>query len=364
MKRYIIPAIAALLALAACTKQGPVQEPAREIGFQVANYVQTKADAPVKFTNKDFGTFAWHYAGDGTVSPFMKNEQVGQKGSEWKTLNNTYYWPKSGSLNFVSYSPYSADKAPAVSETSIAWTAYTVAGDDLMYADKANGQTENITPGTYNSVSGANGVPTLFHHALAKLSFKVEATFLEYTANDNNKSKTTWAITLTEATLKGIYNTGDLALALNTDNVTWKTDGWKADAAKTADAVKLVTAPNGVVLKAKEPQDLYDGKSFYVLPQTLADKAQALTLVFNITTTLPNGNVHNEVYNETLYLKDISKLTAWGMNQNIIYTIRIKPTAIANEVVPYTEDPSDVIITFDPAQADWVTVDTGAVIQI
>ena len=36
MKRYIIPAIAALLALAACTKQGPVQEPAREIGVQVA----------------------------------------------------------------------------------------------------------------------------------------------------------------------------------------------------------------------------------------------------------------------------------------------------------------------------------------
>ena len=372
MKRYIIPAIAALLALAACTKQGPVQEPAREIGFQVANYVQTKADAPVKFTNKDFGTFAWHYAGDGTVSPFMKNEQVGQKGSEWKTLNNTYYWPKSGSLNFVSYSPYSADKAPAVSETSIAWTAYTVAGDDLMYADKANGQTENITPGTYNAVSGANGVPTLFHHALAKLSFKAKATFLEYTADDNNKSKTTWVVTLKNATLKGIWNTGDLALNIADDNVTWKTDGWKADAAKTAEAVELVTAKDGLVLKT-DAQDLYDGNSFFVLPQALAAKAQAITLVFHIKTThiattdkkegVGQGTiVIDQDYSKTIDLREVSSLAAWQMNQNIVYTICIKPTA-TDPNNPHTDDPEDVVITFDPAQNGWEDV-KDATIQI
>lgn len=364
MKKYIIPAIAALLALAACSKQDTVQDTAREIGFQVANYVQTKADAsPVKFTNKDFGTYAWHHAEDGAVTAFIKNEQVGQKGSEWKTLNNTYYWPKSGSLDFISYSPFSADKAPAVTETSIAWTGYTVAGDDLMYADKALDQTKNIIPGTYNAVSGANGVPTLFHHALAKLSFKVKATFLEYTADDNNKSKTTWEVTLKSAKLSGIYNTGDLALALNTDKATWKTDGWKADASKTAKEVELVTKTGGVALTTT-PQDLNDGKSIFVLPQALAAKAQAITVSFHIKTNLPNGNVYEEDYNATLDLKDVSTLAAWGMNQNIIYTIRIKPTAVANEEDPYMDDPSDVIITFDPAQMDWETVDANATIQL
>ena len=90
MKKYIIPAIAALLALAACSKQESVQDTAREIGFQVANYVQTKADAsPVKFTNKDFGTYAWHHAEDGAVTAFIKNEQVGQNGFDFKPTYGT-----------------------------------------------------------------------------------------------------------------------------------------------------------------------------------------------------------------------------------------------------------------------------------
>ena len=228
---------------------------------------------------------------------------------------------------------------------------------------RANGQTQNKTPGTYNAVSGANGVPTLFHHALAKLSFRVKANFLEYTADDNNKSKTTWAVTLQKATLKGLYNTGDLTLDINTDDVTWKTEGWKADTQKTAKDVELVTAANGLVLKT-DPQDLYGAKSFYVLPQALAKGAQAIALKFHIKTTLPNGNVVDEDYDNTLDLKEISSLASWGMNQNIIYTICIKPTATASSTDPYIIDPSDVIITFDPAAMDWETVDADAIIQL
>ena len=366
MKKYILIASAALLALAACSK---VQEagPQEEVSFQVANYVQTKADAsPVKFSNADFGTYAWHHAADATVTPYIVNQQVGLKGTEWKILKQTYYWPKSGSLNFVSYSPFMEQGTPAVSEKAIAFKAYTVSDQDLMYADKANGQTQNKTPGTYNAVSGANGVPTLFHHALAKLSFRVKANFLEYTADDNNKSKTTWAVTLQKATLKGLYNTGDLTLDINTDDVTWKTEGWKPDTQKTAKELELVTAADGLVLKT-DPQDLYtdkDGKaqSFFVLPQTLAKAAQTLTLKFHIKTTLPNGKVVDEDYNKTLDLKEISSLAAWGMNQNIIYTICIKPTAVADETHPF--DPNDVIITFDPALMDWEVIDAQATIQL
>ena len=362
MNKSLILATAALLSLASCTKQGPVVETEREIGFQVANYVQTKADpAPVKFSNKDFGTFSWHHGNDGAVTVFMKNEQVGQKGTEWKPLNSTYYWPKSGSLNFVSYSPYMAQGTPEVSEKAIAFKAYTVSDQDLMYADKANGQTENITPGTYNTVSGANGVPTLFHHALAKLSFKVKATFLEYTAADNNKSKTTWVVTLKKATLKGIYNTGDLQLDINADDVTWKTDGWKPDVSKTMKDVDLVTKD---MVLTTDPQDLNGGEGFFVLPQVLAEKAQQMDLVFHLKTTLPNGNVFEEDYVNAIDLKSFSSLAAWGMNQNIVYTIGIKPTAIANPDDPHMDDPSDVIITFDPAQMDWETLSVNTTLTI
>lgn len=361
MKKYILIASAALLALAACTKQVPAGQE-YEIGFQVANYAATKAN--VAFTNTDFGVFDWHHAEDGTVTPIMVNERVGQKGTEWKTLDNTYYWPKSGSLNFIAYSPYSADKAPAVTETSIAFKAYEVGTDDLMYADRANEKTKNES--TYTNISGANGVPTLFHHALAKLSFKVKVNFTEWTDPENEKDKTTWDVTLQNASLKGLYNTGDLQLALNADNATWKTEGWTPDTQKTAKELELVNAGNGMALSTT-PQDLYtdkDGKAqpFFVLPQTLAKGAQQLTVKFHIKTALSNGKVLEEDYAATLDLSAISSLTAWGMNQNIIYTICIKPTASVDPNNP--DDPTDVIITFDPAQMDWETVDAQATIQI
>ena len=364
MKKYILIASAALLALAACTK---VQETSveQEINFQVANYVQTKADAsPVEFTNLDFGTYAWHHAGT-AVTAFMENEQVGKKGNEWKPLSHTFFWPKTGSIDFVSYSPYAQAGGPAVTENSIAYTAYTVSDVDVMYADRAQNQTTNVETYFYN------GVPTLFHHALAKLSFKVKANFTEWT-DPANGSKTTWEVTLNKATLKGVYNTGDLKLDLNSDGATWKTDGWKPDTQKTMKDVALYEAEKGLVLTTTAA-DLYvgeDGKaqSFFVLPQTLAEGAQQLALKFHIKTTQPNkdaeGNniVQEEDFEATLDLTAISSLAAWGMNQNIIYTICIKPTAVVDPDSP--DNPTDVVITFDPALADWEVVDAAAYIQL
>ena len=380
MKKYIVLASAALLALAACTK---VQEAAlqQEISFQVANYVQTKADAqasPVKFSNADFGTYAWHHAGE-TTTAFMVNEKVGLKGTEWTTLDRSYFWPKTGSINFVSYSPYVEKGGPAVTEKSIAYSAYTVSDEDLMYANRAQEQSLNTTPGTYNAVSGANGVPTLFHHALAKLSFKVKVNFTEQTdtvenpeatagnANNTAESKTTWEVTLYNVTLKGHYETGDLTLDLERDGTSWGTSGWQPNTQKVAKDVVLYDNKEGVVLTTT-PMDLFDGKSFFVLPQALVANAQQLSVKIHIKTTQPNkdeqGNniVQNEDLVKEVNLSEFSSLKSWGMNQNIIYTIGIKPTATVDPNNPDTA--SDVKITFDPALMDWEVVDTEAVIQL
>lgn len=386
MKKYLLIASAALLALAACTKvqEADVQQ---EISFQVANAVQTKADAantaasPVKFTGKDFGVYSWHHEGE-VVKPVMVNEQVGLKGAEWRTLNNTYYWFKTGFLNFVSYAPYSEKSGPAVTEKSIAYTAYTVSDEDIMYADRAQNMTANVK--TYN----VNGVPTLFHHALAKLSFKVKVNFTEWTekaesadapaatngadAAQTAENKTTWKVTLYNVTLKGHYGTGDLTLDLDRDGTFWTTTGWKPDTQKPAKDVVLFDDKDGKVLTTT-PMDLYtgeDGKaqSFFVLPQTLVEKAQQLSVKFHIETTQPNkdeqGNniVQNEDIEKIVDLKEISSLAAWGMNQNILYTICIKPTAIADPGTP--DNPTDVIITFDPTLEDWEVITDDAVIQL
>ena len=384
--------IAALLTLAACSKVAPVEESSNAISFQVANYVQTKADdaKPGEFTNEDFGAYAWYSPAEGQREgdPMFANEKVAKSGSEWKTVNNTYYWPKTGTVDFISYSPYDAEgKQPTVKESSIAWTKYTVGEKDLMYADKALKQGANVKTYYYN------GVPTLFRHALAKLSFRVKANFLEWTQDEIKdeqtgevlveKDTTRWEVSLKSAKLSGIYNTGDLNLTVAADG-SWplpevgeaKAHVW-ANPSGAAKEVELMTAKDSLILTTKA-QDLYtdkDGKaqSFFVLPQALAKDAQKITLVFHIKTThiattdkkegVGQGTiVIDQDYSKTIDLREVSSLAAWQMNQNIVYTICIKPTA-TDPNNPHTDDPEDVVITFDPAQNGWEDV-KDATIQI
>ncbi len=101
MKKYIIIAIAALAASAACSKV-ETTEVQKEISFEVANNIKTKAFTGSVYNNGAFGTYAWF----NNTDEFMVNEQVDLSGGVWKTVDNTYYWPKTGSISFISYSPF------------------------------------------------------------------------------------------------------------------------------------------------------------------------------------------------------------------------------------------------------------------
>ena len=380
MKKYLIPTLASLLALAACSKVAPVNETAqREISFQVANYVQTKATTGVKYyEDGTFGTYAWFNAAD----PFMVNEEVGLSGGVWKTLKNTFYWPKTGSIDFISFSPYAAkpevkltdgtysmtfgdytvipEQAAAQSNDATAAAAVSAYSLDLMYADLATAS-ENKDDIQDNGIQGSSdsgykGVPTLFRHALAKVSFSIQANFLEVTATnaDQSTSKTTWEITLNKAQLQGYKNQGTLTL-------TWdKTDGkWDGSwmAGENAEDQTLVLKEN--LQLTTSPQDLKT--DLFMLPQVFADRAQQLALDFTIKTTLANGNVINESYSTAIDLKTITN--EWKMNQITNYIIKIKPTA-SDDTNPRPDTPEDVVITFDPAVVDWNSADADLTLQI
>ena len=230
MKKYIIIAAAAVMALAACSKVDNVGGDKREINFQVANRLQTKATGAI-YDNGAFGTYAWYTAGSSAATSsqnvaFMVNETVDKVGSVWKTSINTFYWPKTGAIDFISYSPFSgtnatADSNPAVTANSITYTNVTAGSVDYMYADKVkcSANVDEVTDSD-TADSGYKGVPTVFRHALAKLSFKIKANFVEYTDPTTNK-KTSWDVTVTSAKIGGFKNTGSCALALNADGKHW-----------------------------------------------------------------------------------------------------------------------------------------------
>ena len=188
----------------------------------------------------------------------------------------------------------------------------------------------------------------------------MEASFLDRTAEDG--SVTSWDVTLGEATIGGLLNTGSLELSLSGDGSKWESAaGWTADKSKTADDTALVTG-DPLALTTK-PQPLFDGKSFYVLPQDLVNGQQTISFTFDIVTHLPNGKELKETFEQTLDLVDLSSIDKWEMNKNIVYTIQIRPTkSIDPEDHPH--DPDDAIITFDPAEADWETLKGDVTIQL
>lgn len=376
MKKLFFIAVAAL-AIGACSKVQTV-DIQKEINFEVANSLQTKATGSV-YNNGAFGTYAWF----NNTDDFMVNEKVDLTGGAWKTVDHTFYWPKTGSISFISYSPFAgtsntAGTTPTITKNSITYTDVTVGTTDLMYADRATcSNNVNEVTDSASPESGYSGVPTIFRHALAKLSFKVAANFTEWTDDTTTPaSKTTWEIKINSFKIGGFKTTGSLELNLNADGKSWDkpvtTVGttnyyvWTGATGETAEQelVDVTNYTDGYVLLTTTPQDLASATG-YVLPQVLTAGAQTVKIDANIKTTLSNGKEINEHFVKTINISEISTLKAWQMNENIVYTIKFKPTASAlNPDDAHTDDPNDVIITFDPAVADWTNVDAAATIQL
>ena len=203
MKKYFIIAIAACVALAACTKNEvkPVNVD-QEITFQaVVDKAATKAgtfDNGVTYPiDRPFGTFAFFYTTSGGYTKdapkYIDNAKVentsgANTGSAW-TTNPKYYWPKQGYLTFMSYSPYEdlhdivtcAPTVDAMAEIKIPnWDVDAHQKVDIMIADRVDNLKANGRNGGYT------GVPTVFRHKLAqivKFSIKTKEDFGNLDAN-------------------------------------------------------------------------------------------------------------------------------------------------------------------------------------
>ena len=186
MKKVLFVALAAGVALVACTKNEvkPVKVD-QEITFQaVVDKAATKGgtfDNGVKYpTDRPFGTFAFFYTtSDGYTKDapkYIDNAKVENtsgvnSGAAW-TTNPKYYWPKQGYLTFMSYSPYEdlhdivtcAPTDNALAEIKIPnWDVDAKQDVDIMIADRV----DNLTANGENA--GYTGVSTVFRHKLAQI---------------------------------------------------------------------------------------------------------------------------------------------------------------------------------------------------
>ena len=177
------------LALTACVKESVVtslREPGK-VEFMPATYLAaTKVSGGVFPTDQSFGCFAF-YSPDGTTDSwgtYMDNQKVSFIGGSWLPDNGSgaaldYYWPRRNKVSFLSYAPYSATPwvTSATSRSITAVNKTPAPDDDWLYADLAadyNGYAGSDVTDDNEPESGFTGVPTFFHHALARVSFNIK----------------------------------------------------------------------------------------------------------------------------------------------------------------------------------------------
>ena len=180
MEKNILIALAAGVALAACTKNEvrPVSTD-QEITFETAVYKASSKALIATNTYPEsatFGTVAYRES-SGNSKYFGPAEVKYNSTQHYWSTATAYYWPVKDSLTFMSYSPFkyqeSAHSSTAITVTDsynqLSISGYDVAAHqetDLMVADIQKGQVANTTQdgGTWQK-----GVPTVFHHKLSQI---------------------------------------------------------------------------------------------------------------------------------------------------------------------------------------------------
>ena len=369
MKKTVFIAALAIAALASCSKQVFDDGIQSEVVFQVARHMSvTKAITPPSDTTdykdnyKDipFGVYSWFkgetHADDTTFMVNQKVSYTGDTDNRWATEGTTYYWPKSGSLDFIGYSPYATAVStdapfPTITDTTIAYPAWNVSAHpdvDVMYADKVDSLKNNTNAYYYN------GVPMLFHHALAKVSFQIKQAYMSVTADTGDT--TSWEITVNDIILSDILTSGSLNLTLNPDGTWNKPDVWTSNGEK--EDVDLLTNP--ITLDGTNQGLVSD---MMILPQMLTE-GQTVTITVTIKTYRDTGSGPELVLTETNIpieaLLSGGTLDHIGVNQNIVYTFNITPSLGTPTTVDADGDGvPDMVPTeiyFDPAVDEWENI--------
>lgn len=342
--KVILFAGAAVLALAACSKNEVVETNDHAIGFSnyIPKTVTGRADATFVNGNdlvsgQKFVVYGYNQkAADfsTTLKPtFMPGVEVTYKGGNTLATagNNEYsptrYWPKdeaNNKLAFYAYYPVSTYVVPTVTE-GLGSYAVTVDTDpsknvDFLVADLVKDQ-------VYSSTNGTGAVMLNFKHQLAKVQFLV----------NTNVEGTETKVTLNSLTVKQVKTTGTLTPAYVADFLTaWSGQADPKDFPVYSSDMQLSATP---VIKDT-------AHTYLMVPQTLGNDVVA-TVVYTYQTGRDEA-VTNTV---NVKLNDIvsgdAAITSWKKNNYIVYTftIGLQPIKFAASVTEWdAEKDGNVVV--------------------
>jgi len=376
MKKYFVFLGIAALTLAACTKTeiDETAVPDQKIEFNIANYsTQTRAGETAlqsepglygKGVTPYFKTIAKFFPAIGDPQTYMNNVEVQYKSTEWSPARD-YFWPKTGYINFYSYVSSSTALEPSFDfattdgkengNVTVSYTDKTIgAEDNILLAEAALNQTSNTNPATYNTISGVTeGVPTLFHHLLAKVRFTVQLVTTEakqtttkfvVTILNDNTIPDGKGLTNLKAPQIGSYEVTNAYDASSSTKAWSELKVWSTKSGVDPETITPSTAPLSLTLEnattSGDPVNLIAERT--VLPQTLTDDV-TFTISYKIQVYQPGETdpYMTEVFSvpAKALTAFTDKVSAWEINTKYTYAITIDP--VGNK------------IKFDPAVEKW-----------
>lgn len=397
-------AIAALTALAACTKADlsadavSLKESTGGVQFTPAKYV-TKADdgsSRAEFTGSSFGAYAWATSREGY---FMENLDIIKKvilhdNVAWSPRDTTVYWPSTGTVDFICYYPRVVDEGYLyIDPSTIRYTNFDVTSKktslpgsydgqvDLMYASKAVGY--SFIP-DQSEERGYTSVPTIFSHALAKVGIKAAQTYsLKSERGADGKNYTTrWEVTVTSAQFVGAATNGSATFTLEKQpiikgllawarptkfkmagNVPTDFRVWTVGSRKFDEPLPVPEGGLRLDILSRNEQGYVTGgfqdimPDTYMIPQLLDSGVQQLKLGITIKTFRsceggPEEPMGTERINRTIDLRIKDSVEAWQINQHTIYYIMVSPAYGDGNGGNGTGDPLRPDYPVDPLDPD------------
>ena len=336
-----------------CTKVEQAESAQAQISYNVVQYTQTKAAGLYPKTEKFISTA--FYLEDGKTWAANHSEAIAyienatisydETRTNWYDADHAYYWPRAGKLTFFSYSPKAIQASTNIDRNSgitiTDWDVDAHKDVDIMIADVQTEQTANQTGGTYT------GVPTIFRHALSKISGFTFNLHKDY-ANGHSS---------------GSYNNGDVVFLLNSIDIknmpqkgtysnTMPSESNIGVWTKAADGVYDYTwySNNGdginIPFSTSTPTDIQSNglpnNELYLLPQLYpADGGPSLEIKYTKRTYTGNNQYDNSEVTASVSFHDLFASTGHRLviNRNLKFNI------------VFNIDSN--LITWAPDQQDW-----------
>ena len=355
MRKSIILAAAAIVALAACSKVEVNRPEASSISF-APNALQTKAlilpdgnspDQTAFPVADSFAVFAFANLDGSAVNytnPLMNNVTIKNQGGDWKAASGVYLWPATGTVDFYAYYPTS------LSASFVSTDPKGVSLSDISLGTAIGSQIDPLVGATLNQIASSKPTVSLvFKHITSQIAVRA----YDATTISNLQGK----ISIESVVFKNMKTSGTYTEGTTIGRGTWSNINTTTDFTSFSGS-EVLTTSESYLSSGSFTASIDNNAAFVVIPEGITNDAttgQTIEVTYSIAAYTINGFDYPATASQTVTIPLYDRVNSANKLENgkrYVFHIGISLDGANNE------------IHFSPVVEGWETVDiTGIVVD-